>query len=82
MVTPIFYAGFGKSGKFYVRYDLDHDLDLDLDHEGNFNFQPILLLKVGVNFQKSLLDLDHDSEVQEDFYQYLPPFLITKLVKN
>ena len=38
MVTPIFYDGFGKSGKFYVRYDCDHDRDLDLDHERNFNF--------------------------------------------
>ena len=34
MVTPIYYDGFGKSGKCYVQYDLD----LDLDHEGNFNF--------------------------------------------
>ena len=34
MGTPIFYDGFEKSGKFYVRYDLDHDLDLD--HLTNF----------------------------------------------
>ena len=57
MVTPIFYDGFEKSGKFYIRYDLGHDLELDLDHEGNFNFQPIWLLKIGVNFQKNVLDL-------------------------
>ena len=31
MVTPIFHNGFEKSGKFYVRYDLDHDLDFELD---------------------------------------------------
>ena len=45
MATPILYDGFGKSGKFYVRYDLDH--------EGNFSFYPILLLKMGINFQKN-----------------------------
>ena len=36
MVTPIFYDGFEKSGKFYVQIDLYHDHDLD--HEKNFNF--------------------------------------------
>ena len=57
MVTPIFYDGFEKSGKFDVRYDLYHDLDLDLDHEGNCEFYPILLIKMGEDFQKNLLDL-------------------------
>ena len=38
METPIFYEGFEKVGKFYVRYDLNHELDLDLDHYVEFNF--------------------------------------------
>ena len=43
MVTPIFYDGFEKGGKFYVRYDLDHDhdLDLDLDQYVEFSFSSI-----------------------------------------
>ena len=32
MQNPIFYDGFEKGRKFYVRFDLDYDLDLDLDH--------------------------------------------------
>ena len=36
MEAPIFYDGFEKSGKLYVRYDLDHDLDLDYYVEFNF----------------------------------------------
>ena len=39
METPIFYDGFEKGGKFYVRYDLDHDHDLDVDQYVEFNFQ-------------------------------------------
>ena len=38
-----------KSGKFYVRYDLDHGLDLD--------HVAIKLLKMGVNFQTNFFDL-------------------------
>ena len=36
MITPIFYDGFGKRGKFHVQYDLEHDLGLDIDHVENF----------------------------------------------
>ena len=31
MAKPIFHDGFGKSGKFYIKNDLDHDLDHDLE---------------------------------------------------
>ena len=35
MVTPIFYDGFEKIEKFYIRYDFDRDLEIGryVDHK-------------------------------------------------
>ena len=65
MEAHIFYDGIRKISKCYGR------CNLDLDRKGYFNIQSILLLKMKVNFQKTVLDLHKTSNVHNYLRLYL-----------